>query len=123
MKLLADENIARDVVLVLRQKGHDVVELTQTPFRGAPDERIQSLASSERRIVLTHDRTFLTPEKKPTHRVVVIVIRPGNQPPSITAAQILAALTGVPIPRSRNHAIRILIERGIVRIQKIAVGG
>lgn len=121
MKLLADENIARDVVHILRKHGYDVFDIKQAGLHGASDARVQSFAASTRRIILTHDQTFLTPEKQPTHRIVVLVIRPGNQDPSMTAMQIMSVLTGVSIPRSRDHAVRILIERGIVHIQKISM--
>ena len=57
MRLLADENLARDTVGALRQLGHDVSWVREeTP--GSSDERVLQKATSEARIIVTFDKDF-----------------------------------------------------------------
>jgi predicted nuclease of predicted toxin-antitoxin system len=57
LRILADENIALDIVLALRGAGHDVVWATELDPR-QDDEHWLELAESDRRLLLTHDKDF-----------------------------------------------------------------
>jgi predicted nuclease of predicted toxin-antitoxin system len=57
MRIIANENIMATVIRELRNRGHDVLWVKEsTP--GATDEAVLSLAQSEQRVVLTHDKDF-----------------------------------------------------------------
>jgi predicted nuclease of predicted toxin-antitoxin system len=57
MRLLADENVAGEVVVALRSAGHDVAWIA-TDAPGASDRTVLLHASSEDRIVITTDKDF-----------------------------------------------------------------
>ena len=55
MRWLADENISRTVIVFLRQRGDDVLSITEHS-RGIPDEAVIQLAREQGRILLSFDR-------------------------------------------------------------------
>jgi predicted nuclease of predicted toxin-antitoxin system len=57
VRILANENLARTVIVGLRAKGHDVLSVKES-LRGEKDDAILALAQSEKRIVLTQDKDF-----------------------------------------------------------------
>ncbi len=57
MKFLADENLEKPIVDWLREKGYDVLYITEkTP--SIKDEKIIQLALKENRILITNDKDF-----------------------------------------------------------------
>jgi predicted nuclease of predicted toxin-antitoxin system len=56
-RILANENVAGDVVTALQADGHDVTWMRDVG-PGSPDDRVLALALSEGRIVLTFDKDF-----------------------------------------------------------------
>ena len=57
MRILANENIAGDVVDLLREHGHDVVWI-RTDSPGANDNTVITKAHSEQRLLITFDKDF-----------------------------------------------------------------
>ncbi len=57
MRFLADENVEREVVRLLRKRGHDVAYVSEGGA-SAPDEEVLERARRERRILLTNDKDF-----------------------------------------------------------------
>jgi predicted nuclease of predicted toxin-antitoxin system len=57
MQLLADENVSLKAVQLLREKGHDVLSISESMPQTA-DEDILEIATRESRIVLTFDKDF-----------------------------------------------------------------
>ena len=57
MNLPADENIPASLVRVLRQDGHDIVEI-RTVSPGLPDQGVMQSAHRDNRIILTFDKDF-----------------------------------------------------------------
>ncbi len=57
MRLLADENIPRIVVMALRDHGHDVLWIAEE-MPGARDRVVMQLATSLHRLLLTFDLDF-----------------------------------------------------------------
>ena len=57
MKILADENVARDVVEWLRTSGHDVLFAAEANA-GAEDIEWAARGEQEKRIILTSDKDF-----------------------------------------------------------------
>ena len=57
MRCIVNENVAGTVVRSLRERGHDVLSITES-LRGAADAAILDRARAERRVVVTHDKDF-----------------------------------------------------------------
>ena len=57
MQLLADENVPLKAVQLLREKGHDVLSISESMPRTA-DEDILEIVTKESQIVLTFDKDF-----------------------------------------------------------------
>ncbi|MBI2437584.1 MAG: DUF5615 family PIN-like protein [Lentisphaerae bacterium] len=57
MKLLADENVAGDIVSLLRQRGHDVAWIRQD-CPGSADDYVLARSAREQRLLLTFDKDF-----------------------------------------------------------------
>ncbi len=57
MRFLADENLSRGMVNVLRERGHEVAWV-RTDSPGSSDEQVLARASSENRILVTADKDF-----------------------------------------------------------------
>lgn len=57
MNILADENIPKNVVDVLRQSGYDVFWI-RTNSPGSSDTAILAQAQREKRVILTFDKDF-----------------------------------------------------------------
>jgi len=60
LKILTDENISPRVVLFLREKGIDVVDVKEKGWQGADDTVLMAVALEEKRFILTHDSDFGT---------------------------------------------------------------
>lgn len=80
MKFIADVNITNLVIRYLRKKGHDVTDIKKSNPK-ASDLEIISIANNENRIILTHDKDFLTWTKFPKYQVGTILIRLMEQNP------------------------------------------
>jgi len=93
MKILANENIAGDIVALLRTNGHDVLWV-KTDFPGADDDTVLAPASLEQRLLITFDKDFgelvFARGKDASHGVVLFRIDLPS--PSVAAAKVLAAL-------------------------------
>ena len=57
MRLLANENFPVDAILALREKGHDVVWISEIA-RGISDSDVLARAHQEGRILVTFDKDF-----------------------------------------------------------------
>lgn len=55
---LVDNNVPRQVTLLLRDLGHDVVEVREVLAAGAPDAAIAAFGRQSGRRVVTHDVGF-----------------------------------------------------------------
>lgn len=56
--LLADENIAPDIVSGLRTRGCDVRTVAEEHLTGQADRQVLDRATAQNRVVLTHDLAF-----------------------------------------------------------------
>jgi len=77
MRLLADENIPRSIILTLRNSGHDVL-WARVDLAGVSDTDILELAESQDRIVLTLDKVFwqiALQRRNPLVRSGVVLLR------------------------------------------------
>lgn len=63
MKLLLDENISDKLKELFKSSGFEILDLKEEKLRQLPDKQIVEIAVKERRIIITHDRDFLTLEE------------------------------------------------------------
>ena len=82
MKFLADENVERSVVEILRQAGHDVATLPAAAA-GLHDGDVLSRSVGEDRILVTNDKDFaeLTFLQRKASRGVILIRLPRSVSP------------------------------------------
>ena len=91
MRILADENVARDVVAWLRTTGHDVLYAAEARA-GAADVDWAARAEAEQRVILTSDKDFgelVFRDRLASSGVVLLRLD------DLTVAEILARLQAV----------------------------
>ena len=82
---LADENIHPDVVLKLRTQGYDVISVKEMGLRGTDDLSLLRKATSEKRVVITHDSDLGTLAiLKGEPLIGIVYLRPGHIDPKFT---------------------------------------
>jgi predicted nuclease of predicted toxin-antitoxin system len=89
--ILTDENIHREVVAYLRQRGCDVVDVQESGLIGSEDSAILQAALSQNRIVVTHDADFGALAIAALEPIVgVVFLRPGHIDPKFTIGTLQA---------------------------------
>jgi predicted nuclease of predicted toxin-antitoxin system len=58
VKLLVDENLSPRHALILREKGHDAIAVTEAGLSGESDERVRAFAMETGRVLITLDADF-----------------------------------------------------------------
>jgi len=118
MKLLTDETVARSTISLLRDQGHDVLDVREAGLAGAEDEAVSALARSKGRIIITHDKDFgdFLRLQSASHRGAV-VLRLKDPSPSSTNKALLGMLSAVTEDYLTDKIV-ILTERGF-RARKI----
>jgi predicted nuclease of predicted toxin-antitoxin system len=76
-RFLVDENMHNEVARFLRARGWNVKSVGDLELRGHSDEDVLAFAHREDRILLTHDRDFLSDRQFPPNRNPGVVILPG----------------------------------------------
>lgn len=77
MHILVDENIPRMTVQALRQLGHDVNDIRDTPFQGITDAALGIMAQQQKRLLITTDRGFAKYRHEAHQGILIIRLRPG----------------------------------------------
>ena len=88
MRVLADENISRSIVIWLRDQGHDVLYAAESRVR-TPDADLLTEAEAQRYVVLTEDKDFgelVFHERRNSHGVILLRLK------DLTASERLARL-------------------------------
>lgn len=75
MKLLADENVRRTVVTILKNLDVDVVHILGIGRRGMPDEELIKYARKEERVIVTHDKDFLVLAGEQEHTGIIFITK------------------------------------------------
>ncbi len=93
MRILADENIPRTLVRLLREGGHDVLAVRED-LRGESDRIILLRADAEKRLVVTQDKDFgeLAVSRGLPVECGVILFRLGDLGRDETVARMLRVL-------------------------------
>jgi predicted nuclease of predicted toxin-antitoxin system len=78
LKLYADEHISRVVVRGLRQRGIDVLTVTEAGMRGASDVDHLAFALREGRVIFTQDDDFLRLHAAGSEHAGIVYARQGT---------------------------------------------
>ena len=111
MKFVADVNIAQKVIKLLRQNGHDVLDIKKQDAETS-DINIIKLASKEKRIILTHDKDFQVLTYFPKYQVGTIVMRLKKQTTSHHWKK-LQDLLNVKDEDDLNNSLTIVTEESV----------
>ena len=74
MKFKLDENMPTDLLLLLRQEGHDATDVAEEGLAGEEDPSILEEATKEGRVLLTFDTDFASIRRFPpgSHSGIVV---------------------------------------------------
>ena len=61
IKLLADENVPRRLVYLIREQGVDIIRLQDLKARGISDKELIDMSNRLGRAILTGDQDFTSP--------------------------------------------------------------
>ncbi len=119
MRFLVDEDLPRSVSLLLRQYGHDAVDVRDIGLRGASDVDIAAYAEKNRLCLLTGDMGFADirnyqPEK---YRGIVVVRPPANATSSVISLLLRGFLIQSGIVNNLDGKL-VVVEPGRVRIRR-----
>ena len=116
MKILADENISRDVVAWLRSTGHDVLAASETD-PGAEDIDWASIAMQDQRLILTFDKDFgelVFRDGLPCHGIVLMRLD------ELTGAEILERIQNAwSVVEANPFGMFIVITEQKVRVRPL----
>jgi len=110
-KILADENIPRSTIQLLRSSGYDAISVWEVN-PGISNDQVVQLSIRDQRIIITFDKDFgriaLTSPEIPG--VMLMLVPPVN--PEYIALRIISALKAVGNPYSKL----IVVRRKTVRV-------
>ncbi len=93
MRILANENVAGDIIMALRRRGHDVAWVrTENP--GAKDPFVLARSVSERRLLVTFDKHFgqLVWRRGAKASCGVVLFRISVRSPEAVARRVISVL-------------------------------
>ena len=79
MKILVDENIPLISVRVLRELGHDVLDIRGTSNQGMSDEALWELTQQEGRLLITTDVGFSQHRFEPHAGILIVSLKQPNR--------------------------------------------
>lgn len=59
MKFLIDENIPHSLISFLKQQGHEIIDVKNSPLAGKSDQELAKFSLAKRAIIITFDTDFL----------------------------------------------------------------
>lgn len=117
MRFLTDENTPRMVAELLRELGHDVLDVREVRMAGASDQSVSDFARQEQRVLITQDLDFANILQYPPSEYAGIVVlrvpmptqrRVADTPRDFLAVADLAALCGA----------LVIVEPGSYRVRR-----
>lgn len=79
MKIFVDENIPLMTAQLLREEGHDVLDIRGTPDEGMEDETLWNMIQREERLLITTDKGFTQYRNESHHGILIIRLRQPNR--------------------------------------------
>ena len=90
MRFLVDASLPRSAAPMLRELGHDAVDVRDIGMRGATDDVIAAHARSERLTLVTRDTDFGdTRNYPPADYGGIVVLRPHDDATAVQAVKLL----------------------------------
>ena len=122
MRFLTDENIPRDVVRMLRDLGHDVMDVREQGMGGAADADISEAAKSGDRVLVTMDTDFANILQYPPHEYAGVIVLRVPRPTRRRIAEALKEFLAVVNEKDIEHSL-VIVGPGAYRVRKGAKGG
>ena len=79
MKIFVDENIPLMTVQMLREMGHDVLDIRGTADEGMTDDALWEMIQSEGRQLITTDKGFTQHRNESHHGILIVRLRQPNR--------------------------------------------
>ncbi len=84
MRFLTDENIAASVVQALKKEGFDVKDVKEQNLQGSSDKELIRIADKENRIIITHDKDFVSLFFSAKHKGIILIRLLNQKPDNVT---------------------------------------
>jgi predicted nuclease of predicted toxin-antitoxin system len=119
MIFLVDEDLPRSVNHILRQYGHEAIDVRDIGLRGARDQVIAAYAQKHNLCLLSCDTGFSDIRKYPpaTYSGIVVLHLPSKAT-SINILMLLKSLLEQNTIVNQLHARLAIVEHGRVRIRR-----
>ncbi len=114
LRLLADENIPRKLVISLRQQGLDVTRLQDLGTRGVSDRELSNIANELGRSILTRDADFTEPSLLP--RIMYGVIYISYQPTKREIQELAERITSIASKLEPKPGLLVIINHKHIEI-------
>ncbi len=119
MRFLVDEDLSRAAAEALRDHGHDVLEVRDSPMRGAQDAAIARYARDENRCLVTSDLGFADIRTYPPKDYCgIVVLRLGRNASSTDIVQLLTTFLDRPKLLEDTRGKLAIVEPGRVRLRR-----
>lgn len=92
MRFLLDHDVAADVAMILRQRGHDIVELRAVLAPTTPDEEVWAHACADGRIMVSCNRAHFLALATATERHPGLIVLNRRRTRLAEAAHVLELL-------------------------------
>jgi len=79
MKILVDENIPLMTAQILREMGHEVLDIRGTLDKGASDETLWKISQREGQLLITTDKGFTKHREELHHGILIVRLRQPNR--------------------------------------------
>ncbi len=109
LRLLADENIPKKLVLLLRKLGIDIIRLQDLNLRGIDDKEVINTSNRLERTILTRDSDFTLPSLLSLARNGVIYV--SYQPSKDEIQRLAKRIASVAKQLESRPGLLVIIER------------
>ena len=79
MKIFVDENIPLMTVRTLREMGHIVTDIRNTPDKGMTDDAVWAMVQREKQLLITTDKGFTQYRNKQHQGILIVRLRQPNR--------------------------------------------
>jgi predicted nuclease of predicted toxin-antitoxin system len=119
MRILADENMPRSLVGLLRERGHDVLSVRED-LQGQSDRAVLLRANAEERLIVTQDKDFgeLAFSHGMSAKCGVVLFRLGDLDRDETVARMLRVIES----RSDWEGSLAVVTVNRIRIRRLSSG-
>lgn len=114
LRLLADENIPKKLVTLLKQYGVDVHRVQEWGVRGASDRELVSLANELKRTILTRDSDFITANLLKLARFGVVYL--AYQPPPSEIPSLAERIASLEDKVEPKRGLLVVVDRNYTEL-------